>query len=248
MQTRKSQTAAIQSSNKKQIISSVIGVLAALFLLGWGVQRLMASRQLAKVKDMGENIFEQTKDLPPEDRQAKWQEYRAEIDKLRPEQRQQLETERLARFQKREKEKLDKFFQAAPKEQLEMLDNDIKREEEFRKRMEQMMQGGGGGWGGFGGGGRGAGGPGGVGGNNGGGGGGDRRSRSSPEDRENMRKRMLDSSSPEFRAQTTEYRMQMRKRREALGLPPSPWGGGGPGGGMPKGGAPKGGAPKAGGV
>lgn len=238
---KKPQPLAVKSK-KPQIIGLVVGVLIALYLLGWGVQRLMANRQLAKVKDIGENIFEQTKNLPEEEHRAKWEEYRAEMDRLKPEQRQQIESERFGRFQKREKEKMDKFFQAQPKEQLEMLDNDIKREEEFRKRMEQMMQNGGG-WGGFGGGagggGRGPGGPGGG----GGGGGGDRRSRSNPEERENMRKRMLDNSTPEFRAQMAEYRSQMKKRREALGLPPSPWGGGG---GMPKGGAPKGGAPKSG--
>ena len=45
----------------------------------------------------------------------------------------------------------------------------------------------------------------------------------SEDERNNWRKRMIDSTSPQQRAQFTEYRRAMDARRDQLGLPPSPW-------------------------
>lgn len=247
MQNRKSQTAAIQFSKKKQIISCVIGVVVALFLLGWGVNSLLASRRLAdyEAKEAAAREKERDPNAPMEDRFAAREEARRERDRLSPDQREQLMQKEMQKWRDAEKKRYDAFFdEKDPKKQQGMLDKEIKDQEERRKQWEARAGMWGGGFGGGGGGG------GGGWGNNGQGQGGDssRRPRFSNEDREKMMKRILDSSTPQIRAQRTAYRQAMNDRRKELGLPPLPtWGGGGPGGGIPKGGAPKGGAPKTGG-
>ncbi len=84
--------------------------------------------------------------------------------------------------------------------------------------------GGGGGPGGGGGGGPGGGGGGGGGGGPGGGGGGPpsgRRSSGTEQSRNERSKQRIDRSTPEQRAQQSEYRRALEERRTKLGIPPS---------------------------
>lgn len=238
-----------------QLIGGIAGVVAMIVLLAWSANKVLANRQeqkqLAKVKDMGKELFgDASKDLPREERRAKWEEFREEVKKLPEDKRDQLRDESRQEFQKREKQKYDKYFKADPKEQRAMLDEDIKREEEMRKRFQERAKGGGGNRGGGdanrggggdakrGGGGdanRGGGGapPGGAGDNssNSGNNSGGRRGAMT----EDKRKQILDHTDPEFRAEAAAYRQALRDRRQQLGLPASPWGGGG--GGAPRGGS-----------
>lgn len=169
-------------------------------------------------------VFETMRNLPPERRE----DARAEMERL---------------FEARERAETQSYFALPPQDRQKELDRRIKEEEDRRQawmkqreerqaqrdaergRDGQNGQGrqgegrgdrGGRGLGGVGGpGGGGGGGPGGPGGGGPGGGRG-----GSEEARNAARKRRLDGSSAEERAQRTEYRRQVEDRRKALGLSP----------------------------
>lgn len=132
-----------------------------------------------------------------------------------------------------QKANMNAFFSAKPADRDKVLDQQIKSQQMMQKAM--MAAGGfGGGRGGPGGGppggGPGGGGPGGGAGGGGaagggGPGGGGGRGGWGGGNAETARKQMLDGSSPSQRAQMTEYREAMDRRRKELGLGPG-WGGG----------------------
>jgi hypothetical protein len=150
--------------------------------------------QLAKVREMGEQMrSEETRKMSREQRRELFGRFRKEMEKLSIEQRRQLFAERRNPFQ----ERLDKFFQSSRQEQQAMLDQTIRREEQFRANLANNGPP------------RGAG----LGGN------------STPEDREKRRQQWLSMTTPLQRAQMAEFRQQLQQRRQQLGLGPSPWGG-----------------------
>jgi hypothetical protein len=172
-------------------------VLATLVLLAgalgayWCMSR---DSQLDKVREMGEQLrSEETRKLSREQRRELFGQFRKEMEKLSVEQRRQLFAERRNPFQ----ERIDKFFKASKREQQAMLDETIRREEQFRANMANRPQ------------------PAGFG----------NRGNSSPEDREKRRQQWLSMTTPVERAQMAEFRQQLQQRRQQLGLGPSPWGG-----------------------
>jgi hypothetical protein len=130
-------------------------------------------------------------------------------------------------------QRINAYFALPPDKRQAELDRQIKQEDLMRQAFEAARAAGGGGPGGPGSGGPsggpgrggpGGGGPGGPGGGQAGGGppGGPPRG-GSEDERNNWRKRMIDSTSPQQRAQYTEYRRAMDVRRDQLGLPASQW-------------------------
>jgi hypothetical protein len=149
--------------------------------------------QFVKVMELREQLTsEEARKLPREQRRALWTEFRQEVEKLTPEQRRELWADRANRFQ----ERLEKFAKASPKQRIAMVDEQIKRQEDFRRNaanqgLNRANWGGG-----------------------------------TPEDREQRRRQWLDNTTPEQRAVMAEFRQQLQQRRQQLGLPSSPWGGG----------------------
>jgi hypothetical protein len=158
-------------------------------------------------------IFEKMRDMP--------REYREQIGP---------QMGRL--WEARERAEMASYFAMPPEKRQAELDRRIKADEDRRKawqaerekrdqqRPASGQQAGGGGGRGPGGGGGGPGGGGsGPGGGGGGPGGGSSRGGGTEEARNERSKRRIDQSSPEQRAQQTEYRRAMEERRTQLGLP-----------------------------
>jgi hypothetical protein len=157
-------------------------------------------------------IFEKMRDMP--------REYREQIGP---------QMGRL--WEARERAEMASYFAMPPEKRQAELDRRIKADEDRRKawqaerekrdqqRSASGQQAGGGGGRGPGGGGGGPGAVGGPGGGGGGPGGGSSRGGGTEEARNERSKRRIDQSSPEQRAQQTEYRRAMEERRTQLGLP-----------------------------
>lgn len=154
------------------------------------------------------------------------------FDKMRDmprEYREQIGPQMGRLWEARERAEMASYFAMPPEKRQAELDRRIKAEEDRRKAWQAEREkrdqqraasgqqaGDGGGRGGRGaGGGPGAGGPGGGGGGPGGGG----RGGGTEQSRNDWAKRRIDRSSPEQRAQQTEYRRAMEERRTQLGLP-----------------------------
>lgn len=154
------------------------------------------------------------------------------FDKMRDmprEYREQIGPQMGRLWEARERAEMASYFAMPPEKRQAELDRRIKAEEDRRKAWQAEREkrdqqraasgqqaGDGGGRGGRGaGGGPGAGGPGGG----GGGPGGDGRGGGTEQSRNDWAKRRIDRSSPEQRAQQTEYRRAMEERRTQLGLP-----------------------------
>jgi len=131
----------------------------------------------------------------PEARRALGQQFREGMRSLAPADRERFFANAFGGRMRRD---LDAYFNLTPKQRIAYLDREIKQSEQRRKQF--AARGNGGPPGGF-----------------GGPGGGNR----SPAEREAARKRRLDFSSAEDRAQQAEYRRQMNERRSQLGMSPS---------------------------
>ncbi len=178
-----------ENSKRLLLTAGLLLLLAAGIGAYW---YLRPDPQFVKVMELREQLTsEETRQLPREQRRELWTEFRQEVEKLTPEQRRQLWADRPNRFQ----ERLEKFSKASPKERIAMLDEQIKREEDFRRNAANQGVDRAN-W-------RGAG---------------------TPEDREQRRRQWLDNTTPEQRALMAEFRQQLQQRRQQLGLPSSPWG------------------------
>jgi len=231
-------------SNRKRVY--IVG--AAFFLVAvlgtWYFAS--GSSKVERVRQLRDQLFsEKSKDMTPEQRKEGFGEFRKEMDKLSPKEKSEV----FADGRKKMDEKLEKFFKSTPEQQEQQLDKDIDDLLEKSKRwLERAGKGGfpfgggaaGGGPGGAGPGGPGPGGPGtggpgpggapgGVAGKGGPGGpggpGGFGRGRSQ-EQRDQFRKNMLDSTSPESRARFVEYRRQFSNRLQQRGISFGGFGGG----------------------
>ncbi len=185
------------SRNKKTLIALVllaIGGTAAWAFLPWG-----PDPQLVKVQQLQQKLFDENSKLTDAERRQGFDQMRQEAEKLTPEQQSQVMRENP--MAKRFQQSIVDYFDASDKERVAMLDKQIDQMENWRKQREKSGKGGPGG--GPPGGGPRGGPPGGGGGN-----------------RENeMRKRMLDSTSPQQRAMFGQYFDDMNKRRQERGLP-----------------------------
>jgi hypothetical protein len=196
---------------RDRILLTAAAVLAVLILFGF-FGRVRARAQMAKVKTLQQELSTPAaRQLPADQRRAKFDELRQASAKLTDEQRRGL----AADMRKRRLGELKHYAALSRADQIHQLDELINRAEAARRN---GGPGGPGGFGGFGGPGRppNVGGPGGAGGPGG--------SPLSAEDREKRRKERLDHTTPEERALFDRFRHDLAARRTQRGLPP-----GGPG-------------------
>lgn len=199
------------------ITALVLGLLA----LGW---IFWPDGKVARARALQAELSSPAaRDLPPEQRQQKWQELRRTMDQLTPAQRQPIEAEMGKRFQ----QDIARYFTLSPQDKVRYLDDQIRRMQQPRPGTParagtggtaQARVGGATGTASRGGApgnvpGPGAGRPTGPGGPGGPGGG-------TTAQRDERRQRFLDSSSPMARAQVSQYMRDLNARRAQLGLPP----------------------------
>src|SRR5438876_4100795 len=172
-----------------------------LVLLVW---LLWPNRNLARVRALQGELFGAAgKALSPEQRQARFAELRAATRNLSPAQREELARDGM----RRQQDRMARYAHMSPAEKRRYLDEEINRQEEMRRRMQQQPNGN-----------RPAGGPGGPGMAFGPGGRGNRPPPSA-EEKEKRRKQMLDRTTPEFRANMDQFRRDLEARRQQRGLP-----------------------------
>lgn len=184
---------------KKWIISTVILLLMA--VAAWALVPAGPDPAVARVQ----GLRDQMENAAPEQRRELWGKLREEYRNLPEEDREQMWSERRQLWEAREQKFLNEFFAMTPAEQMAKIDEQLEEDEERRKRWaerrsqqgDRQARGGqrGGGRDGF----RGRG----------------RSGRSSIE----RRKGYLDRTTPQTRAQRSEYRRLRAERREQLGLP-----------------------------
>jgi len=230
----------------------IAGGVLALFLLGGGYYAYSWWSD-APVRDFkaatADMNMEKIADMKPEERKEFFENMKNMREKMNESQKQQVDEMNRERFQAQMTEKMNKFFALTPAEQKAALDKDL-------DRMAGMMKMWSGNKAPDGKGGPGAGGPGspaaggdasktgsgnaasgnapagGAGGPPGGGGPPWARGQANatPEQRNKRMSDMLDKSTPEFRAQMTEYRKMMEKRAIERGIQAIPFIGGAGGG------------------
>jgi hypothetical protein len=189
----------------------------ALFLIGvvglvWAVR---PDPHLSRAQALQKELFSPaSKDLSPEERKARFAEYREHVKHLNDDQKWELG----APMRERQKAEMDRYFAMSPAEQARYLDEQIDRSEKMRQAWQKK---GSQAKGGAGKGGQAKGRPpgGGFGGNKSSAGKGGRQPRS-PEEIQNRRKQLLDRTSPEERARMDRFRKDMADRRKQRGLPP----------------------------
>jgi hypothetical protein len=185
------------SGKARWIIAAVILLLLA--LAAWAFLPT-TDPALARIQE----IRQQLDDAPPEQRRELFGQMREEYRNLSDEDREQLRDEWRGRWEAREQKMLNDFFALSPAEQVARIDEQIKEDaQDERQRAERRARNGNG---------QGQAG-------NGGGNRGDRANRASRDSLE-RRKGYLDRTSPQTRAQRSEYRRLREQRRQQLGLPP----------------------------
>ncbi|MBI2827633.1 MAG: hypothetical protein HYX69_23400 [Planctomycetia bacterium] len=209
---------------------AVVLGLAAIGIVGAGVaawafwSRGRPDPQVAKVQELQAKLFTPPpagQKLQPQDIEERRQAFgqlREEFEKLTPEQRQEM-MKTPPPFAQRFQKDIEEYFALPAEKRREFLDRQIDQMEARRKEMQQMFAAGGFGRPGGGGSGQGNARPGGGGAGSGG------QPRFDPQRGSEMRKRMLDMTTPEQRAQFSEFARAMSDRRKERGMPPI--GGGG---------------------
>jgi hypothetical protein len=187
-------------------------LLLLLFLVGGVTWAARPDPHLARAKELQAELFSpEARNLPPEERRARFEEFRNEVKRLTPEQKHDLS----APMREKQRAELERYFTLSAPEKTRYLDEKIDRSEKMRKDREQRAKANGGQPGatpvGFRPGGGPGGGPGGPGGRSG--------SPPPPAEIEKRRKEHLDHSTPEERAMRDALRHDMEARRKQRGLP-----------------------------
>lgn len=178
-------------------------------LILWQSWRMVSSsRHLAKVKTLQASLGDTN--LSPDQRQKLFQDLRGEMAQLTPDQRSQLNRDR----QKQQEKEYDRYFAMSKAEQKRYLDERINRMQQAMNQARPNGQGNAGVPGAkanisFGTGGGTAGGPNGPGGKS-----------KNPDDIESRKKKMLDSTTTEFRAKNDRFRKEMEQRMKERGITP----------------------------
>jgi hypothetical protein len=192
----------------------------ALLLLGAGglTWAMRPDPHLSRAQALQKELFSpEAKNLSPEDRKARFAEYREQVKHLNDDQKWELG----APMREKQKAEMDRYFAMSQPERIRYLDEQIDRSEKMRQAWKQKAAQGKGSQGGGQAKGRPPGGgfgPGGKGGGAQAGGKGGRTPRS-PEEINQRRKQHLDRSTPEERAQRDRFRKDMADRRKQRGLP-----------------------------
>jgi hypothetical protein len=185
------------------------GFLLLLLALGGMVWAVRPDSHLSRAQDLQKELFGAAgKSLSPDERKARFAEYREHVKHLTDDQKWKLS----APMRERQKAEMDRYFAMAPAEKARYLDAQIDRSEKMRQAWEKKAGQSKGGKGGP---------PGGfspVGMKSGAPKGG--RQPPSAEEKERMRKQFLDRTSPEDRARMDRFRKDLADRRQQRGLPP----------------------------
>jgi hypothetical protein len=221
----KSVAKAAPSENAKSKRRRTVAALLLLLLLGtW---YLWPSSQKDRVLQMQQELFAMPRDqASAEERKAKFEELRAEREKLSPAERDELRKDVRRQMQKKMNAEAAKYLAMSPAERKKVIDDRIAREQAWQKQAQSggpkgtpngpgRGPGSGGGPGPGGGGRLGGPGPGQA---KGGGGPG---SQMTAEERDNVRREFLINASPQARAGMDLMRQDTATRRAQLGLPPS---------------------------
>lgn len=212
----------MQLTKRKTALGLLI-VLALVLVLFW---RFGPDRQVAKVQALRKELFSEAgRTLSPDERRQRFETLRKEEEALTPEQRRAASAD----GRKRREAEMAGYFKLAPEQKLAFLDERIDRMEQ--RRLERMAAGNAAA--------NGKGGPPGGRSLAGGGAGpnanGQLANAGTPffgsmslQQRDQMRMNMLDSTTPEQRAQFLQFMKDMRDRRAQCGLPPLQGPGGGP--------------------
>lgn len=238
---KKGQKAPMDPAKRKRLQQAIIIGSSLLLLLILGTYMLWPESQVDRVRRMQQDLFANRDGLSDEERRQRFEELRAEEDKLTGEQRGELRKAMFKEFQKKNDARGAAYFAMSPEQRQEEINKQLARDIERAKNPR-----GKGGWGGGGGPGGGGGGPGGGkgggpggGGPGGPGGGGSGGKNASPEQRDDFTRNMLINGTPQARAGHDQMRLDMAAARSAAGLPTQGgpgFGGGGPGGGKGGGG------------
>jgi hypothetical protein len=190
-----------------------------LLLLGVGglVWAVRPNSHMARAQSLQKQLFGPAgKALSPEERKARFAEYREHVKNLTDDQKWELS----APMRERQKAEMDRYFAMSPAEKTRHLDEHIDRSEKMRKEWQKKASSSKGGQAkggkakngqaknGFG--------PGGSKASPAKGG----RPPRSPEEIERRRKQHLDRTTPEERAQRDRFRKDLADRRKQRGLPP----------------------------
>jgi hypothetical protein len=181
-------------SNKavRRIIGGVVLVLVV-GLLTW----FLWPSRLAKARELRNELTgANARNMDPQERRQKWEQFRREQEQLSPAERKEL----WADVRQKRQEEMKRYFAMSPAQKTAYLDDRINRMEQMRKQREaaQKAQGGSGGTAAP------LGPPGGQ---------------RSQEERERLRKERLDDSTPEERAMRDQYFKDLQARRAQRGLP-----------------------------
>ena len=176
----------------------IVSILLLLMMAGIAYAFIPRSDPaLAKI----EELRGQMEGANDQQRRELWGQMRNEMENLTPEARDQMREEWGRRWQAREQEELNKFFDLTPEEQIKEIDEDLKREAARRKERAQRGNRGGGERADRGGGGR-----------------GQRGGRDNSGDPNARGKRYLDNTTPQSRAMRGEKHRMREERRQRLGL------------------------------
>lgn len=197
-------------------------LLAGSLLLGLALLWILwPDGREAKARELQAQLFSpEARTLPPEQRQAKWQEFRQTMDRLPAAARQRVEAE----MGKRQQQEIARYFTLSPQDRVRYLGDQIRRMEQRRRSGQAKGAAP-----------RAAGQPSGrpangataaVGGPGGapgvrpqGGPPGSRGPGGTVAERDQRRQRFLDAGSPAARAQFSQYMKDLNTRRTQLGLP-----------------------------
>jgi hypothetical protein len=182
----------------------ILRLVALLFLALLGAFWLFRpDPRLAKAKALQAELFgPQGKQLSPDQRTAKMREFRETTKGLSSTQRRQLGAE----GRKQKQREIARYFTLPPREKVQFLDQQIRREQQFRQQMQA----------------RGGGAPKGPPTK----GAAPKGKGGTEQERDQRRQVRLDSTSPSERALMNQYMKDLNSRRSQLGIPPR--GGGGP--------------------
>ena len=185
--------------------AAVLLLLLGLGGLAWAIR---PDPHLTRAKELQKQLFgPDAKNLSPDERKARFAEFRDQVKQLTPDQKRELS----APMREKQKAEMDRYFAMSPKEKTKYLDERIDRSEKMRKEREQKAAQGNGGV------------PGAVG--FGGGPGGNKTGAPgggpplSAEEIEKRRKQFLERTTPEERAMMDQFRKEMNDRRRQRGLP-----------------------------
>lgn len=182
---------------KRKLVLTVLLVAIAAGV-AWAILPAGPDPQVAKVAELQKKLFSEDTQVPREDRRQAFGELRQEMEKLTPQQRGQLMRDNPPPFMQRMQENIVAYFDLPEEERTAALDEQIDEMEARRKEWESRRGERGD---------RGKGPPGGFGRN------------MDASKRNEMRKQMLDNTSPPQRAMFGEYFKQLQQRRKARGLP-----------------------------